>query len=44
VMNDYRAWTVLITQLCNFLLLVPAFYLFYRGMKALAQIPRTKHQ
>ena len=44
VMNDSRAWMVLVTQLCNFLLLVPAFYLFYRGIKALAQIPRTKHQ
>ena len=44
LMKDSRDWTVLVAQLNNFLLLVPAFYLFYRGMKALTQIPRTKHQ
>ncbi|MDD5640859.1 MAG: hypothetical protein PHX53_04365 [Syntrophales bacterium] len=44
LMKDFRDWTVLVTQLNNFLLLVPAFYLFYRGLKALAQMPRTKHQ
>jgi hypothetical protein len=40
---DFHTGTVFITQLSNFILLVPAFYLFYRGIKALAQIPRTEH-
>jgi hypothetical protein len=44
LMEDFHTWTALITQLANFILLVPAFYLFYRGIKALAQIPRTGHQ
>jgi hypothetical protein len=43
-MDGFHTWTVFITQLANFILLVPAFYLFYRGIKALAQIPRTEHR
>jgi hypothetical protein len=44
LMDNFQAWTVLITQITNFILIVPAFYLFYRGLKALAQLPRTKHR
>jgi hypothetical protein len=43
LLDDLHAWTALITQLANFILLVPAFYLFYRGIKALAQITRAEH-
>jgi hypothetical protein len=43
-MDDFHIWTAFITRLLNFILLVPAFYLFYRGIKALAQIPRTRHR
>jgi hypothetical protein len=42
-LNGFYSWTALITQLMNFFLLVPAFYLFYRGIKALAQMPRAEH-
>jgi hypothetical protein len=41
---DFQTWTVFITQIFNFILLVPAFYLFYRGMKALAQLSRPEHR
>jgi hypothetical protein len=41
---DFSTWTVFITRINNFILLVPAFYLFYRGIKALAQIPRAEHR
>ena len=44
VVDNGYTWTVLLTQLANFILLVPAFYFFYRGLKALAQMPGTKHQ
>ena len=43
LMYDFHTWTVFITRLSNFILLVPAFYLFYRGIKALAQISRAEH-
>jgi hypothetical protein len=44
LMDDFHTRTAFITQLTNFILLVPAFYLFYRGIKALAQIPRAGHR
>jgi hypothetical protein len=44
LMYDFHTWMVFITQINNFILLVPAFYLFYRGIKALAQIPRAEHR
>jgi hypothetical protein len=44
LVEDFHTWTVFITQINNFILLVPAFYLFYRGIKALAQIPRAEHR
>jgi hypothetical protein len=44
LMDDFHGWTVFLTQLTNFILIVPAFYLFYRGLKALTQMPGTKHR
>jgi hypothetical protein len=44
LMDDYHAWTVFLPQVITFILMVPAFYLFYRGLKALAQLPGTKHR
>jgi hypothetical protein len=41
---DVPSWIVFITQITNFILLVPAFYLLYRGIKALANFPRTEHR
>lgn len=42
LMYDFHTWTAFLTQLANFILLVPAFYLFYRGMKALAETSRAE--
>jgi hypothetical protein len=42
--NDAPSWIVFITQITNFILLVPAFYLLYRGIKALANFPRAGHR
>jgi hypothetical protein len=36
-MDDFQTWVVYLTKIDHFVLLVPAFYLFYRGLKALAQ-------
>lgn len=44
LMDDFHTWTAFITLLANFILMVPAFYLFYRGIKSLAQIPRAEHR
>jgi hypothetical protein len=41
VMSSPNAWLFYITQLDHFLLLIPAFYLVYRGLKAFAQEPET---
>jgi hypothetical protein len=41
--SDVASWIVFITQITNFILLVPAFYLLYRGIKALANFPRAQH-
>jgi hypothetical protein len=38
------SWIVCLTQITNFILLVPAFYLLYRGIKALANFPRAEHR
>jgi hypothetical protein len=40
---DLHAWVVFITQLSNFILLIPALYLFSRGIKALAKISQAGH-
>jgi hypothetical protein len=42
--TDVSSWIVFITQITNFILLVPAFYLLYRGIKALANFPQTGHR
>jgi hypothetical protein len=37
LMENFHTWLFYITKIDHFILLVPAFYLFYRGLKALAQ-------
>jgi hypothetical protein len=37
LMYDAHTWVVYITKIDHFLLLVPAFYLFYRGLKVLVR-------
>ena len=41
--HDVRTWVAFLLQLNNFILLIPAFYFFYRGIKALTKISRTEH-
>jgi hypothetical protein len=36
VMEDWESWFYYITKINHFALLIPAFYLFYRGLKTLA--------
>ena len=40
LMYDFQTWLVYITKIDHFIFLVPAFYLFYRGLKHLAQDSR----
>lgn len=42
--HHFHAWVAFITQINNFILLIPAFYLFYRGIKALAKISQAGHR
>lgn len=42
VMEDFHTWLFYITKIDHFLFLVPAFYLFYRGLKTLARKPRPE--
>jgi len=37
LMSDAHTWLFYITKIDHFILLPPAFYLFYRGMRALAR-------
>ncbi len=37
LMDNSQTWLVYITKIDHSVLLVPAFYIFYRGLKALAQ-------
>jgi len=37
LMENFTSWVYYITQFMHWLFLIPAFYLFYRGLKALAQ-------
>jgi hypothetical protein len=37
VMYDFHTWLFYVTKIDHFLLLVPAFYLFYRGLKILVR-------
>ncbi len=39
LMNGFNAWLFYLTQFDHFILLVPAVYLFYRGLQAFAQEP-----
>lgn len=42
LMEDFTTWVFYITKLTHFLFLLPAIYLFYRGLKALAQEAQTE--
>ena len=42
LMYDFHTWLFYITKIDHFLFLVPAFYLFYRGLRALAQDSRAE--
>jgi len=42
VMYDTHTWLFYFTKIDHFLLLVPAFYLFYRGLKTLAREPESE--
>jgi len=42
LMSDANSWLFYLTQIDHFLLLPPAFYLFYRGLKVLAREPRPE--
>ncbi len=44
LMSDAHTWLFYITKIDHFLLLPPAFYLFYRGLKALAREARPEGQ
>lgn len=37
LMYDFQTWVVYLTKIDHFVLLVPAFYLFYLGLKTLAR-------
>ena len=39
LMDSFQTWLVYITKIDHFVLLVPAFFLFYLGLKALARRP-----
>jgi hypothetical protein len=39
IMYDFQTWLVYITKIDHFMFLLPAFLLFYLGLKALAQKP-----
>jgi hypothetical protein len=41
-MSDAHTWLFYLTQIDYCLLLPPAFYLFYRGLKFLAREPRPE--
>ena len=41
LMYDFHTWLVYITRIDHFVLLVPAFLLFYLGLRALTQKPGT---
>ena len=38
-MDDFQTWLVYITKIDHFILLVPAFLMFYLGLKALVRKP-----
>ena len=40
LMENLESWFYYLTKIDHFALLIPAFYLFYRGLRAFAQEPR----
>ena len=42
LMSNANTWLFYLTKIDHFLLLPPAFYLFYRGLKLLAREPRPE--
>ena len=42
LMEDTETWFYYITKIDHFALLIPAFYLYYRGLKVLAQESQAK--
>lgn len=42
VMEDWESWFYYVTKIDHFALLIPAFYLFYRGLKTLALESKTE--
>jgi len=42
LMSNANTWLFYLTKIDHFLLLPPAFYLFYRGLKVLAREPRPE--
>jgi len=42
LMEDLATWAYYITKIDHFALLIPAFYLFYRGLKTLARESQTE--
>lgn len=41
LMEDWHTWAYYVTKITHFILLVPAFYFFYRGLKRLSREPET---
>jgi hypothetical protein len=44
LMENFQTWLYYVTKLNHFILLVPAFYLFYRGLSAFTREPRPEKQ
>jgi hypothetical protein len=42
LMYDFQTWLVYLTKIDHYVFLVPAFYLFYRGLKALDRNSQTE--
>jgi hypothetical protein len=42
LMENWHTWGFYITKINHFLLLPPAFYLFYRSLKRLSRGPESK--
>jgi hypothetical protein len=42
LMENFHTWLYYVTKIDHFIFLVPAFYLFYRGLKALASKPQAE--
>lgn len=42
LMEDFQTWVYYVTKFDHFALLIPAFYLFYRGLKVFAREPGAR--